>query len=286
MWYGFVIASLCMLVFSTNSHAGLMPIEYASFNPTESYPREAAFFLHGGWSSTIIGQEYRQPGVGDSYTAFFLIERFEPYKAYENRAVSEFNISNLFRGTYYLKFRQTSFLPSSVYNANGLAELYGYQGDGRVLHLDTEQVNYGDGIQENIYVSPNIEDFYSGEYIGTYCIQRESYSDVSSGNSITDTYIDISGFMNYAISENWSFIGFNFHNIGATGVYSAPEIVSTKISTVPLPPTIWMFGSGLIGLVGRRKGSSLFRVEMYGKPGWCFSPDFGVQPDLCRRGKE
>jgi hypothetical protein len=115
-------------------------------------------------------------------------------------------------------------------------------------------------------VDPEWGDFFNtGSNTATKTILREN--DLSWERNITYTFELNFAPGNFVISildeagvlEMWSVSDATFVN-GDFGFFnfSQPDVTYGNLEAIPLPPAIWLFGSGLLGMIGvaRRKNSA------------------------------
>ncbi len=88
--------------------------------------------------------------------------------------------------------------------------------------------------------------------IGLWNYSNEEYPEAGSGITLYDVYLsEIAGGLDPKVS-------YDFMGILQTPIWSTREFAILKeVPSIPIPPAMWLFGSGLLGLVGiaRRKKS-------------------------------
>lgn len=92
-----------------------------------------------------------------------------------------------------------------------------------------------------------VSDINSFNFFGYFGKAKKTYLGVN--------FLDINGNSIYKIANLAKTFG-----KGSSGTYILPDL-STQASTVPLPPSVWLFGFGLAGMFGLAKKRSAIRLE-------------------------
>lgn len=172
----------------------------------------------------------------DTFIAIGAVDYLMPSPGGESRFALEFDISSILSGPNIISAELHFTENRDVNFVNTTVPLYGYAGDGVITTSD----------------ATNLETLL--------------FNDLSNG-AVSSISIDVTSFISDLYNTNESFAGFlglmtvgsNFDNtiyiINSNDASSGQPVL--LINTVPIPAAAWLFGSGLLSLVGmaRRKRS-------------------------------
>ena len=191
------------------------------------------------------------------------------------QGIAEFNISSLDSTNYYY----LELSPRSIYSGNdpvSSIDVKSFIGDG-LIGLDDyykkplldhesylavlEAYPEPDG-----YVLELINEYIASERfltLGSLTIKDPGvyswYTPNNIGGYIGSSYLDITNLVTQSVSDGNNYLGFNVIGSDSAHLFRPPVLLSSDIplnlSAVPIPAAVWLFGSGLIGLIGfaRRK---------------------------------
>ena len=162
---------------------------------------------------------------------------FDPEYNYD-RVFDGIEIDDVFTGVFIYEPSdgwETWLIINEAYSASGTSWSLDGHGDASDIHHLLYTSSYA---EDRWYTSIAIE-------FGSYTDMDDYYGTDSLPNALPEDLLH-------------SLITFNYNGAGYAADYEYSFALSgqvTSISAVPIPPAVWLFGSGLIGLVGlaRRK---------------------------------